>query len=171
MGKFKVGDHVKGISENGTTETNAEVIFVEPDYYDGDLDIQIVGKDCALWVNSKNFQLVDSDQAIVSSFVINGQEYTNEQFEKDCDRFVREFPNDKTIELHHAIEYVLIVYQWARENPTNLEHYAAELGWDEQQIERNPTVLKPLVSIVSNLKVVDKSWWNQTWKGAECTIQ
>jgi|GEM_PF-1665525 len=118
----------------------------------------------------------------VASFVINGEEYTNEQYVKDAARFVEDFPNDKHIELSHAIEYVLIVHQYAKDNPTNLEHYAAELGWDKEQSDFVYFGVCPIP--YTNYETCPKrisggeftckkcrKWWDQTWKGAECTIR
>lgn len=182
MGKFKVGDHVKGISECGTVETNAEVVYVESGDYGDGLDIQIAGKDCDIWVNSKNFQLVDNDKPIVSSFVINGQEYTKEQYEKDCKRFLEAFPDEKSFDLSYAMENILNVYQWAQQNPvvTNLDHYAEEFGWTEEQEELVRKHICPFPFMGKESKFCPKQssgitilcgecrkWWDQEWKGGK----
>lgn len=172
MGKFKVGDYVNG----------AVVIEVEPNDYDGILNTRIrFGDGRDVWVNSENYQLVHFDQPIVSSFVINSQEYTKEQYEKDCKRFLEAFPEKELFDLSYAMENILIVYQWAQQNPivTNLDHYAAELGWTEEQKAYNSEIC-PLPfgwkgytycpkessgELVSCKKCHE--WWKQEWKGGK----
>ena len=136
MKKFKVGDHLKAIryldSIVNKTLIDAEVTD-EARPIDGSIlsgkmrikyirflngDIKETGK--SFWVDPQYFDYADGYSPVfgtVSSFIINGQEYTNEQYIKDCARFVEEFPNDKNIELSHAIEDILIVYQFAQEHP------------------------------------------------------
>lgn len=174
MGKFKVGDHVTGISECGTVETNAEVIYVESDDYGDGLDIQIAVKDCDIWVNSKNFQLVDNDKPIVSSFVINSQEYTKEQYEKDCRRFLEAFPDEKSFVSSYAMEDILNVYQWTQRNPvvTNLDHYADEFGWSEDRKKGIADSICPLIYTTPRCEriiscQVCRKWWNQEWKAVK----
>jgi hypothetical protein len=204
---FVKGDHVKGTGGNDYLTANEKLIDAEvtEDASMGRMGIKCLrfidgntesaGK--GLVVDSNYFDYADgflSDYnrkkrllsepvfGTVSSFMINGSEYTNEQYIKDCERFVKACPHYRTIELQHAIEDVLIVYQWAQENPTNLEHYAAELGWNK---ERSDFVYFGVCPIpYTNYETCPKrisggeftckkcrEWWNQTWKGAECSTQ
>ena len=154
MKKFKVGDHLKAIryldSIVNKTLIDAEVTD-EARPIDGSIlsgkmrikyirflngDIKETGK--SFWVDPQYFDYADGYSPVfgtVSSFIINGQEYTNEQYIKDAARFVREFPYRKSIEIPHAIEDILIIYQWAQEHPpiSNIDHYAEEFGWTEDQ--------------------------------------
>lgn len=201
MKKFKVGDHLKAIryldSIVNKTLIDAEVTD-EARPIDGSIlsgkmrikyirflngDIKETGK--SFWVDPQYFDYADGYSPVsgtVSSFVINGQEYTNEQYIKDCERYVREFPNDKTIELQHAIEYVLIVYQWAQQNPvvTNLDHCAEEFGWTEEQKKYVLESVCPFPFRGKEYKFCPKQssgntvlcgecrkWWNQEWKGGK----
>lgn len=185
MNKFKVGDHVKGNekSEYSVTDENmidAKVVSVIDEdiieimalrFLDG--DTHCIGFKTA--VNSKYFDYADGYESKCPKskeniFTINGHLYTNEQYIKDVARFVEEFPEDKTIELSHAIEDILIVYQWVQDNPviTNIDHYAKELGWEDKQKER---VLKYGVPLPNYFKEPSKSvtddWWDAEYHAPE----
>ena len=186
MKKFKVGDHLKAIryldSIVNKTLIDAEVTD-EARPIDGSIlsgkmrikyirflngDIKETGK--SFWVDPQYFDYADGYSPVsgtVASFIINGQEYTNEQFVKDCERFVKASPNDTKIELSHAIEDVLIVYQFAQEHPfvSNIDHYAEELGWDEKQKESIRRLATPLPNFYSEpFDNVGKDWWDQEYK-------
>jgi hypothetical protein len=186
MNKFQVGDHVKGtlrgFVEKGYPITNqnlidAKVITIVDDseiaircrrFLDG--NNEYVGID--IFVDPKYFDYADGyipdpQEPKGNIFTINGNPYTNEQYIKDAARFVKEFPNDKNIELSHAIEDILIVYQYAQDNPpiSNLDHYAEELGWDEEQKESVRRLGTPLPNFYSQpFDKVGKEWWDQEYK-------
>ena len=190
--KFAVGDHVKGIS-NTYVITNKKLIDAEViAVHANSIDIKCIrfldGRTnnigyVATFADPDAFDYADGYSPVygtVFSFVINGQEYKNEQFIRDCKRFVKEFPNDTNIELSHATENVLIVYQWAQEHPvvTNLDHYAEEFGWSEERkkiIADNFCPLHYMAGYCPRHTTCEKcrKWWLQEYqpKGAKCTTQ
>ena len=205
MGKFKVGDHLKAIryfdSIINKTLIDAEVTD-EARPIDGSIlsgkmrikyirflngDIKETGK--SFWVDPQYFDYADGYSPVsgtVASFMINGQEYTNEQYEKDCKRFLETFPDEKSFDLSYAMENILNVYQWAQRNPvvTNLDHCAEEFGWKEEQKKLVLEHICPFPFMgnwhdgcprdATNNRIPCgecRDWWNQEWKGAECTIQ
>ncbi len=186
MKKFKVGDHLKAIryldSIVNKTLIDAEVTD-EARPIDGSIlsgkmrikyirflngDIKETGK--SFWVDPQYFDYADGYSPVfgtVSSFIINGQEYTKEQYEKDCKRFLETFPDEKSFDLSYAMENILNVYQWAQRNPvvTNLDHCAEEFGWDEEQKESVRRLGTPLPNFYSQpFDKVGKEWWDQEYK-------
>ena len=200
MKKFKVGDHLKAIryldSIVNKTLIDAEVTD-EARPIDGSIlsgkmrikyirflngDIKETGK--SFWVDPQYFDYADGYSPVfgtVSSFIINGQEYTKEQYEKDCKRFLETFPDEKSFDLSYAMENILNVYQWAQRNPvvTNLDHYAAEFGWTEDQKAWNGencpipyrgyyyTYCPKETSGMPELCKKCRKWWLQEWKGGK----
>jgi hypothetical protein len=145
-------------------------------------DIEETGK--SFWVDPQYFDYADGYSPVsgtVSSFAINGQEYTKEQYKKDCERFLEAFPEKDLFDLSYAIEYVLLVYQWAQQNPvvTNLDHYAEEFGWTEEQKKYVLEHVCPFPFMGNwydfcpkqssgNIIILCgecRKWWNQEWKG------
>ena len=190
--KFKVRDHVKGINDKyGVTNKNlidAEVLEIGAGtkieikcirFLDG--DPEFVGD--TFYVDPDDFDYAEGYSPVsrlVSSYMINGKEYTDEQYVKDCERFGKAFPHDKTIEIQHAIENVLIVYQWAQQNPmvTNLDHYAEEFGWSEDRKKGIADSICPFCRMGGSCPrrtACEKcrKWWLQEYqpKGAKCTTQ
>lgn len=179
MNKFQVGDHVKG--NKGYAYENlidARVIAIVDDlqiairclrYLDG--DTKNVRKDVI--VDSEYFDFADlwahtNDSKSKGNIItINGQPYTNEEFVKDAERFVRAFPDRKSVSMSGALEDILIVHQWAQENPpvSNIDHYADEIGWDEEQKESVRRLGTPLPNFYSQpFDKVGKEWWDQEYK-------
>ena len=166
--KFKVGDHVKAIkyidsiiNENLIdAEVMDEVLPVDGSFLSGKMrikyirflngDIKETGK--SLWVNPENFDYADENPYII------------EQFTKDYRRFIKAFP-EKNIELSHVLEDMAIVYQWAKNHPSNLDFYANKYHWTEEQkenIRRHgaslPNFMNPCSSDDS------KEWWEDEYK-------
>ena len=190
--KFAVGDHVKGktilYAITNRNLIDAEVIAVHANSIDIKCIRFLDGRTnnigyVATFADPDAFDYADGYSPVygtVFSFVINGQEYKNEQFIRDCKRFVKEFPNDTNIELSHAIEDVLIVHQWAQEHPmvTNLDHYAGEFGWTEERKKGIVDNICPFCRMGGSCPrrtACEKcrKWWLQEYqpKGAKCTTQ
>ena len=183
--KFKVGDHVKAIKyiDSIVNENliDAEVMdearpidgsilsgkmgikFIR--FFDG--DIHNVGK--SFWVNPEYFDYTEikSDNTNPSfNFEIDGEPYTNEQFMKDYKRFIKAFPEYKTIDLSHAMEDIIIVYNWSKEHPSNIDFYANKYHWTEEQkenIRRHgaslPNFMNPCCPSNDS-----KEWWEDEYK-------
>ena len=195
--KFVVGDHVKGNEKSNTPEydiTNQNLIdaeVIEADEIENEIRIKCIRfldgstEDIGFitWVDADRFDYADGyspDSGFVSSYMINGQEYTNEQFIRDCKRFVMEFPNGMNIELPQSMNTILTVYKWAKQNPmvTNLDHYAIEFDWTpEQKAEiKGNAIAFPYTC--NDMKIEEKvklsqKWWDEEYqpKGAKCSTQ
>lgn len=176
--KYKAGDIVRvrdwddmekqyGLDDGGN-------IHIYP-YFTKDMK-QYCGKDykvSTVFKESYNFEgaedWVFTDEMLTNpsfNLKINGEYYTDEQFMKDYKRFIKTFPEHKTINLSHAMEDIIIVYNWSKEHPANIDFYANKYHWTEEQKENIrkhgaslPNFMNPCCSSNDS-----KEWWEDEYK-------
>jgi hypothetical protein len=182
---FKVGDHVKGNEKSNTPEydiTNQNLIdaeVIEADEIENEIRIKCIRFldgtaehiGFTNWADADRFDYADGygiPTGTVSSFVVNGEIYTNDQFVKDCSRYLAS-KESEDVPLKDAMKDILIVWQWVKDHPivTNLDHYAEELGWTQEQKEKIGRLATPLPYFMESAsKTMDKSqdWWLQEYQ-------